>query len=308
MSKVAIVGVGRVGSATAYSLGLKNIVDEIHLIDTDQTYVNAQMEDIQDGLIIAGSKTKIFVNNYSQMEKFEIVIITASAPIHRVKDRLDFFKVNKEILKTITESCLSAGFNGIFIVASNPADVMANVVKEVSGFKHNRVIGSGTTLDTGRLIKELSRELHVKYEYIEAKAVGEHGKTLVPLYSQIKINNQELDEYLEQNGIVIDHDELTQKVIAAGPSIFKEKGCTEFGIASSLVKIVNGIINDTKEVMLLANYVHIEDIGCTYISTPVSISKDGYIQDQDIEMSKYEQDNYITSAKLLETYSHHLND
>ncbi len=308
MSKVAIVGVGSVGSTTAYSLGLKNIVDEIHLVDINQEYVQGQVEDLQDGFIIAGSKTKVLANNYEQMDDIDIVIITASAPVHRVKDRLDYFKVNKQILTTITKSCLEAGFNGIFIVASNPADVMAQVVKEVSGFKHNRVIGSGTTLDTARFIKELSRSLHVKPEFIDAQSVGEHGKTLVPLYSQVKINGQELDEYLEQNGVIIEHDQITNKVVAAGPAIFNQKGCTEFGIASSLVKIVNAILSDSKEQLLVANYLHVEDIGRMYISTLVTITKDGYVQDVETVMSKFEHDNFITSAKLLETYGHYINE
>ncbi len=304
MSKVAIVGMGRVGSAFAYSLGITETVDQILAVDHNKELAEMQVRDLSESFIISGSKTRIEVNEYTNFEDVDVIVITAGAPVTKVVNRLELFESSKKIVESVVESSLAAGFKGIFLLASNPVDVMTEVTRLASGFEHNKVLGSGTILDNARLQNELSKLLNIDPKYIDSTCIGEHGTSIVPLYSQIKINGQLLDEYLEQNDIVINFDNLTKAVVTGGTKIFSVKGATEFGIASSLTKIVKAILSDSNEVMTVSNLQTIEGIGQVYIPSRVAVGKDGYHDNHTDpkQLSKVEADMYLESAKVLNSF------
>lgn len=302
MSKVAIVGMGRVGSATAYNLGIKGVVDSILAIDHNQELAKMQVKDLFEAFIIEETKTTIEYNDYTKLDDVEVMIITAGAPVSKVKDRLALFDSSVEIIKDIIQKAQSAGFKGIYLIASNPVDVMTAAVAKYAGVDSNLVIGSGTILDNARLVNELSTLLKVDPKYIDSACIGEHGNSIVPLYSSIKINGQLLEDYLSQNGIVVNYDKLTEKVKKGGPKIFSVKGATEFGIGSSLTRITNAIINNTNEVLTVTNLTNVEGVGEVYIPDFVKVSSDGYHELSD-RLSLVEYDQFIESAKILKEYS-----
>lgn len=301
MSKVAIVGMGRVGSATAYNLGLKQTVDTILAIDNNQELADMQAKDLIESFIIEGSKTRIKVSDYQNLEDVDVMIITAGAPTKVMKDRMDLFDSSLAIMKNIVESAVAGGFKGIYLIASNPVDVMSAAVYKYAGVDANYVIGSGTILDNSRLINELSQILGVDPRYIKSTAIGEHGNGLVPLFSEIMINEQLLDEYLVQTGKVVNFDKLRELVVAGGPKIFGVKGATEFGIASSLVHIVEAIINDTNQPMTITNRINVEGVGNVFISDVAAVNRQGYVPIEN-EMDVIEYDLFIDSAKVLYEY------
>lgn len=301
MSKVAIVGMGRVGSATAYNLGIKQTVDTILAIDNNQQLASMQVKDLIEAFIIEGSKTRIKVSNYQNLDDVDIMIITAGAPTKVVKDRMDLFDSSLAIMKNIVEQAVAGGFKGIYVIASNPVDVMSAAVYKYAGVDANFVIGSGTILDNSRLIHELSDILEIDPRYIKSTAIGEHGNNIVPLFSEVTINDQPLDEYLVQTGKVVNFDQLRARVIAGGPDIFAVKGATEFGIASSLGHIVSAIVNNTNQVMTITNMTNVEGVGDVFISDLATVNRHGF-QPVENEMDVIEYDLFIAAARALSKY------
>lgn len=305
MSKIAIVGMGRVGGAAAYNIGIKGMVDTILAIDHNQQLAEMQVKDLAEAFIIEESRTSIEYNNYENLADVDVMIVTAGAPVSKVYDRLALLDSSLAIIKDIVSKAQGAGFKGIYLIASNPVDVMSAAVYKFASVDSNLVIGSGTILDNARLINELSQLLKVNPKYIDSDCIGEHGNSIVPLFSSLKINGQILEEYLTQNEIVINFDKLVERVKSGGPKIFAVKGATEFGIGSSLAKITNAILNDTNEVLTVTNLTNVEGVGEVYIPDFVKVGSDGYHQLED-QMSLVEYDQFIESAKVLKAYSDQL--
>ncbi len=303
MKKIAIVGVGAVGSTTAYNLGLNQVVDEIKLIDLNPDLAKAQAKDLLEGFIISGSKTRISVDIYQNLSDVDIVCITASVPVTKVEDRLDFLKVNQKVITDITMNCLNAGFAGIFLLASNPVDVMTAVCQKISGFDPKRVIGSGTILDSARMVNELAQALEVDPSDVSGLCVGEHGESIVPVFSNVKIKDQALEDYLIDNNATIDIAEICHKIITGGYSIFNIKGATDFGIASALTKIINAIVNDTKETLPVTTLTTIGDISNVYLPVLAQVGNDGIVDVASMPMDAAEFINLQASAEKIKEYT-----
>lgn len=302
MKKVAIVGIGAVGSTTAYNIGLNELVDVIKIIDMNEGLAKAQAKDLQEGFIISGSKTRVEVSNYENMSDVDIVCITASVPATKVKDRLDFVKVNQKVITEITQSCIAAKFDGIFVLASNPVDIMTAVCQNVSGFSAERIIGSGTILDSARMISEIAQDLNIDPKYVTAGCVGEHGNSIVPVYSQVKIANQTLEEYLSENELGLDFADITQRIINGGYEIFNNKGATDFGIASALTRIIRAVLLDTNEKLLVTSQTTIGAIKDVYLPVEAKVGKNGVIKNMQLNLDAVEYIELEKSANLMKEY------
>lgn len=299
MKTVAIVGMGRVGGATAFNLGINNIVSKIVCLGNTNEKVVGQVRDLEDAFTLSGSKTKVIVGDYNNLSDVDIVIITASQTLKRGQSRLEAFADNKLVMENIANKCTAGGFKGIYIVASNPVDVMTAVVHKQSGFDASKVIGSGTILDNARFKLELSKVLNVDYELIECNAIGEHGASIDLLFSSTKINGQCLEEYTLEHNIHVNYEQIIETVIRKGPEIHKAKGTTEFGIAISISKIVNAIVNDSNECLLVTNYDPEHKL---YIPNLYKVGREGVISKEQIELSKLEMDMYQKSVQVLKQY------
>lgn len=299
--KIGIVGMGRVGAAIAYNIGIKELANKIYAIDNNAQLAQAQVDDLQASFIIENSKTKIEVNNYENIESVDILIITAS--VASTVNRLESYDQNYLIMEEVVKNATYGGFKGIYVIASNPVDVMTSVVHRKSGASYKKVIGTGTILDNARLQYELGNELNVDYKNISSSCIGEHGESIVPLYSEVTINGKELNEHLKDNNLILNYNKLTQAVINGGPKIFIAKGATEFGIASSTTKIVNAIINNTNEQLLVSSSMYIDKIGDVFIPALANVNKNGVDRKTLSNLSQSEYKKFVTSAKIINSYN-----
>ncbi|WOO87137.1 hypothetical protein RZE82_08465 [Mollicutes bacterium LVI A0039] len=299
MRKIAIVGMGRVGGAAAYSIGINQVVDQIVAIDYNNDLAQMQARDIQEAMIISGSKTEVIAGGYEQISDAQIMVITAGAPMTKVVDRLELFDSSQKIIDSIVDSAKAVGFNGVYVIASNPVDVMSAVVAKHGHIEPHKVIGTGTVLDNARLKYELSDALGVKPHLIESLSIGEHGNSIVPLYSLVKIDGKPLNDYLNENNLNLDLQEITKKVTLAGLNIFQAKGATEFGIGSSITKIVEAIISDSNERLLVTNCVDIPEVGEVFIPTEVAVGAEGYKSSELPPMTEEEYERFIASAQII---------
>lgn len=306
MCKIAIVGMGRVGAATAFNLGITEVVEQIVAIDYNKLIAQIQVEDLAHAFVVSNSKTKIEVGDYSNLGDVEIVVITAGAPVKKVTSRLNLFDSSLKIITSIVESCQAGGFKGIYLVASNPVDVMTAATYKISQANASKVMGSGTILDNARFRYELGTALNIDYKLITTSTIGEHGESIVPLFDSVEVSGIKLKDYIEANNIALDLEELKKKIVEVGPIIFGVKGATEFGIASSLTKIIQEVVTDSQEVMTVSILKSIEGVGDVYIPYFATVGKDGYKVKTGIKISSVEQKQLIESASILKSYNEHI--
>lgn len=299
MKKIAIVGIGAVGSTTAYNMGLNSLVDEIQIIDNNQDLAQAQAKDLLEGFIIAGSKTRVSVCDYQDLNDVDIICITASVPATKVTNRLDFIAVNQKVITDITSKAVAGGFTGIFVLASNPVDVMSAVCQQVSSFDSKRVIGSGTILDSARFVNELAKDLQIDPGRIEALCFGEHGESIVPNFSNVQIDGQLLEDYLQTTACELDLGDIRSRVINGGYAIFNAKGSTDFGIASALTRIMRAVLNDTNEVLPVTCLTSVGPISDVYLPVNASINASGIGEIQQLQLDAAEFIELEHSANLL---------
>ena len=202
--KVVLVGTGFVGMSMAYSMLNRGGVSELVLIDIDKDKTIGEQMDLSHGLPFAPQKMIIKAGDYDECKDAQIVVITAGIAQKPGQTRLELAKTNTKIMKSITQSIMASGFNGIIIVASNPVDLMTYVVQKVSGFPTNKVIGSGTVLDTARLRYLIGEHLHVCSKNVHAYIMGEHGDSSFVPWSHSYVGCKSLINILKQK-----HEDLS---------------------------------------------------------------------------------------------------
>lgn len=301
MRKIGVIGVGPVGITYAYSLIKEKLVDELVLIDINSELVESQVADLEDAVAL-DQTTKIKVGTYKDLSDANIVCITAGVAAKKIESRLDFVEKNSQIITSISNELMENGFAGKILLSSNPVDLMTKVCQDATGLNPNHVIGSGTVLDTARLRKELARELNVNIKEVDTLVIGEHGDSSVAIYSQTKVGCKLLEEYIKENNLEVDLDDVCEKMRTGGYRIFNVKGETSYGIASYLAMITNAIINDTKE-LLPVTVLAQGEYGITDVTIPLLavIGSDGVEKIEEIKISEEEQKQLTASAELLDS-------
>lgn len=291
MNKVVLVGMGNVGASYAYSLiNQKTSVDELVLIDINKDKVLGDLLDLNHGLVLTESKIRLKHGDYSDCMDADIVIIAAGANQKKNETRLDLLNKNSKIVKEITENVVKNGFRGIFLVATNPVDIMTYVVRKYSNFSSNKVIGSGTILDTTRLKYYLSQRLQINAKNIDAYVLGEHGDSSFVLWSKAHAGVIAINNLLSND----DKDIIETEVKRAAYKIINYKGETSYGIAECLVKLTEAIINDENIIYTVS--APVDDI---YIGMPAVINKYGIKGVIKVNFSKEEEEKYNKSYKTL---------
>lgn len=291
MNKVVLVGMGNVGASYAYSLiNQKTSVDELVLIDINKDKVLGDLLDLNHGLVLTESKIRLKHGDYSDCMDADIVIIAAGANQKENETRLDLLNKNSKIVKEITENVVKNGFRGIFLVATNPVDIMTYVVRKYSNFSSNKVIGSGTILDTTRLKYYLSQRLQINAKNIDAYVLGEHGDSSFVLWSKAHAGVIAINNLLSND----DKDIIETEVKRAAYKIINYKGETSYGIAECLVKLTEAIINDENIIYTVS--APVDDI---YIGMPAVINKYGIKGVIKVNFSKEEEEKYNKSYKTL---------
>ncbi len=299
--KVVLVGTGFVGMSMAYTFLSTGGVDELVLIDMDTEKSIGETMDLQHGLPYARNNMEIKAGGYEECKDAEIVVITAGTAQKPGQTRLDMTATNAKIMKSITESIMTSGFDGIIVVASNPVDIMAYVAQKVSGLPPHRVIGSGTILDTARLRYLMSEYLGISSTNIHALILGEHGDSSFVPWTHAYIGTKNLLEYLDEEGRDLsDLHEIYHQVQQAAYEIINRKKSTYYGIGLALNRLVQAILNNENAILTLSvlqngEYGH-DDL---YIGVPVLINNEGIQKIIKLSLNEVDQSKFDQSANTL---------
>ena len=267
--KVVIIGCGNVGMSYAYALvNQKTYVNELALIDLDENRVLGEVMDLNHCLAYAPGKIDIHVGTYDDCRDASMVVIAAGANQKPGETRLDLINKNAAIFKNIIDSVMASGFNGIFLVATNPLDIMTYITYKYSKLPSSRVIGSGTSLDSARLRYLVGDKLGINPKNVHAYVVGEHGDSEFIPWDNAVIGLQKVSDFLT----VDEMNEISENVKNAAYEIINKKGATYYGIGSALVRITNAILGDENLIFSVSNYDKENDV---YVGTPVILNKDG---------------------------------
>lgn len=303
MRKVVIVGTGAVGTAYAYSLINQGFITELVLIDINEEKAKGEAMDLIHGMAFASSNIDVKSGNYEECSDADIVCIAAGANQKPGETRLQLLENNAEIMKSITKEVVKSGFDGIFLIASNPVDILSYICQKESGFPASRVIGSGTILDTARFKVLLSEYFEIDPRNVHAVIIGEHGDSEVPVWSQASIGTENLDKVLERRNNKNDIDELNKifiQVRDAAYEIIKRKDVTNFGIGMSLVRITKAILNNEHSILtvscLLEDKYGQNDI---YMSVPAVVNQKGIKDIIELDLNEKERMQFQKSATTI---------
>ncbi len=299
--KVLLVGDGAVGSSFAYALVLQGIAQEIGIVDIAKGKTQGDAIDLSNALPYTSPK-KIYSAEYSDAADADVVVITAGAPQKPGETRLDLVNKNLKILKTIVDPIVESGFKGIFVVAANPVDILTYATWRLSGFPKERVVGSGTSLDTSRLRQEIADMVQVDARSVHAYIMGEHGDTEFAVWSHANIGGVKISEWVKQHP-EMDENKLVQifeDVRDAAYKIIDLKGATFYGIATALARITRAILNDEHAILPLSVYMD-GDYGLNdiYIGTPAVLGREGVTNVIDIPLNDHESQAMHASADQL---------
>lgn len=268
-NKVVIIGCGNVGMSYAYALvNQRTYVNKLVLIDLNEEKVEGEVMDLNHCLPYAPSKISINKGTYSDCSDARIVVIAAGANQKPGETRMDLIHKNANIFKNIVDNVMASGFNGIFVVATNPLDVMTYLTYKYSGLPSNKVIGSGTSLDTARLRLIIGKKLCISPKDIQAYVIGEHGDSEFIPWSNANISLQNIKQFFTQDEL----NNIESDVRNAAYEIINRKGATYYGIGMALVRITNAILGNENAIIALSVYDEENDV---YIGMPAILNKDG---------------------------------
>ena len=302
--KVILVGTGFVGMSMAYALlnqGNASGVNELVLIDVLKDKAEGEAMDLCHGLPCSPSHMKIKSGEYSECKDADIVVITAGLSQKPGQTRLELSNANAKIMKNITEQVIASVFKGIFLVASNPVDLMTKVVQEVSQFPTRKVIGSGTALDTCRLRYLVGDYLNVSNKNVHAYIMGEHGDSSFVPWDHAYVGCKKIKDIIKDAKKDLSVlDKIYVEVRDAAYEIIEKKKATYYGIGLGLAKIVKTILNNTNEILTVSAYLNGEyghkDI---YIGVPAIINSNGAIELLELELNTEDQKKLDESCKIL---------
>lgn len=293
MNKVVLIGCGNVGMAYSYALvNQKVYVDELVLIDINKDKAEGEAMDLNHCMAYSPSKINVRVGDYEDCNNAKIVVIAAGANQNPGETRMDLIYKNSSIFKDIITKVVSSGFDGIFVVATNPLDVMTYVTLKYSGFTPNKVIGSGTTLDTSRLRYMLSEKIKVCPKNIEAYVIGEHGDSEFIPWSNVNIAYKKISDILPKEEL----DTIENNVRNAAYEIIERKGATAYGIGMCLVRITSAIIEDKKIILPVSSWNSTNNV-C--ISTPAIVGINGVDEKIFIPLNEEEQNKLTNSINVI---------
>ena len=269
MNKVVVIGCGNVGMSYVYALlNQKTNVQDLVLIDLDQERIKGEVMDLNHCLAFAPSKIDIKVGTYQDCKDATLVVIAAGANQNPGETRMDLINKNSKIFKTIVTSVVESGFNGIFLVATNPLDVMTYLTWKYSGFPKNKVIGSGTSLDTARLRYIIGDKLKISPKNVHAYVIGEHGDSEFVPWSNASVGLQNIKDFLTDEEL----DKIYVDVRDAAYEIINRKGATYYGIGMCLVRITNAILNDENSIITVSSYDPNNNI---FVGGPTILNNEG---------------------------------
>lgn len=300
--KAAVIGCGFVGSATAFTLMQSRLFSELVLLDVNMEKADGEAKDIAHGIPFAG-QMKIYEGTYDDAADAAIIIITAGANQKPGETRLDLVQKNTAIYQSIIPEIVKRDFGGILLIVSNPVDILTYVALKLSGLPENRVLGSGTVLDTARLKYALGEHLGVDSRSVHSFIIGEHGDSEIAAWSSTNVSGIPLNDFCEMRGH-FNHDAamdaIAEKVKNSAYEIISKKQATYYGIAMSVKRICECIVRNERSILPVSAMMHgeygIEDIT---LSMPAIVGIGGVETHVPIALSEEEAEKLVESAKKL---------
>ena len=292
-NKIVIIGCGNVGSSFAYALlNQKTYVNELVLVDLNYEKALGDAMDLNHCLAFAPSKMTIKAGGYEDTKDADIVCIAAGVNQKLGETRMELLARNKKILTDIVNKVMEQGFNGIFLVATNPLDIMTDTVYRASGLSPKKVIGSGTSLDSARLRYLVGEKLNINPKNIHAYVIGEHGDSEFVAWDSATVGLNPIKNYLNDE----QRKQIEEDVRNSAYYIIEKKGFTNFGIGVCLVKITNAILGNENTIISVSTYNKEHDL---YISSPAIIGRYGIKETLKLNLTNEENNLFLKSIETL---------
>jgi len=300
--RIAIVGAGFVGSTTAYALMMSGMAAEIALIDRDVRRAEGHVNDLRDAEVFSHT-TRVFVGDFSDCCGADITVITAGVSQSGQKSRAEGLRETGDILHgLVSEVCLQNP-RGILLIASNPVDALTYAAWRWSGLPSDRVIGSGTSLDTSRFRRRLAERCGVASANVHAYVIGEHGDSQIPVLSSARVAGSSLDEFCDQLGVPCEERELARiasETRTAGVDIIDAKGATYYGIGAALVRIIRAILHDERAILTVSSRVpESMQLGNVALSLPSIVDRHGIARVLSVSLNVSERKALEASAEAV---------
>ena len=304
--KVILIGTGMVGMSYAYALLNQNACDELVLLDIDRQRAEGEAMDLNHGLAFSGSHLKIYAGNYRDCANADIVVICAGVAQKPGESRLDLLQRNTRVFQSIIDPVTESGFNGIFLVATNPVDIMTRVTCALSGFNPRRVLGTGTALDTARLRYLLGEYFSVDPRNIHAYVMGEHGDSEFVPWSQAMLATKPILSICEESGgrfCAEDMEKITEEVRGAAQKIITAKKATYYGIGMALVRITRAIFGNESSVLTVSAMLRGEyGQSDVFVGAPCIVGRNGIQRTLTLSLNEEELEKFRLSCDTLREF------
>ena len=300
--KAAMIGCGFVGSASAFALMQSGLFSELVLIDANHDKAEGEAMDIAHGLPFAG-QMKIYAGDQDDIVDAAVIIVTAGAAQKPGETRLDLVNKNVNIFKSIIPEIAKRNYKGILLIVANPVDILTYTAVKLSGLPENRVIGSGTVLDTARLKYALGEHLEVDSRSVHSFIIGEHGDSEIVAWSSTNVSGIPVNDFCELRGH-FNHEEAMHRIADdvknSAYDIIEKKGATYYGIAMSVKRICECIMRDEKSILPISSMMHGEyGISDICLSMPTVVGREGVETRVPIQLNEQEESALSASAEQL---------
>ena len=301
--KIVLIGTGMVGMSYAYALLNQNLCDELVLIDINKKRAEGEAMDLNHGVAFSGGNMEIYAGECTDCCNADLVVLTAGLPQKEGQNRLDLLKENRKIFERILQSVLENGFHGIFLVATNPVDIMTRIVYEISDFPPEKVIGTGTALDTARLRYLLGEKFMIDPRNMHAYVMGEHGDSEFVPWSQAMMTTKPIFDLCgETEGCHFQELlELEEEVRMAAYKIIEAKKATYYGIAMAMARITKAIFGNEYSVLTVSAHLQGEyGENGIYIGIPCVVNRMGIQRIVELPLGSEEKQRLHSSCETLE--------
>jgi L-lactate dehydrogenase len=302
VNRVVLIGTGFVGSSYSFAMLNQGVAEELVLIDLNREKSEGDAMDLNHGMPFAPAPTKIWYGGYEECQHADIVVICAGANQKPGETRLDLVEKNTKIFKGIVERIMGSGFDGIIIVATNPVDILTYAVWKFSGLPKERVIGSGTILDTARFRFLLGDYFNIDTRNVHAYIIGEHGDTELPVWSHADIGGKPVKTIIneQEQYNLADLEQIFTNVRDAAYHIIERKGATYYGIAMGLVRLTKAILQNENSILTVSAYIDGEyNHKDLYIGVPAIVNRNGVREVVEFSLSEEENEKFSHSANVL---------
>ena len=301
--KVAIIGMGNVGAAVAHGLIAQGAFDDYVLIDTNEAKVKADALDFQDAAANLNHHANITVNSYEALADADIIISALGNIKLQDNPNADRFAelpfTSKEVIE-VSKKIKEVGFKGILIAITNPVDVVTSLYQHYTGLPKERVIGTGTLLDTARMKRAVGARFGVDPRSVYGYNLGEHGNSQFTAWSQVRVKGQPISKLTSEEVL----EEIGTEAMKGGHTVFYGKKYTSYGIASAAIRLALAVISDAHEELPVTNYYAPLD---TYLSYPALVGRSGIIEQLQLTLTEEEEAKLARSAQFIQDkFSEHI--